>query len=134
MKEIKGWLKVLALVLSGLILLQSCSLYRIPVTLEQAAQEGKPVKIITIDDKTYKYEYIGLGSYKNFERYNIFAKGSKFYGAEEVKGYIVRVPINTDKVEKVWMKKGIPAWVIVAGSLITAGIIIGVIHENTEKD
>jgi hypothetical protein len=35
------WFKTTALFLSGLILFQSCSAYKTPVTLEQAVQEKK---------------------------------------------------------------------------------------------
>jgi hypothetical protein len=37
----KKWFKTTALFLSGLILFQSCSAYKTPVTLEQAVQEKK---------------------------------------------------------------------------------------------
>ena len=58
MKTLKKWLKTIALFLTALILFQSCSVYKTPVTLEQAVLEQKEVKITTASDESVKYKYI----------------------------------------------------------------------------
>ena len=100
MKTLKKGLKTISLFLSGLILFQSCSAYKTPVTLQQAAQEEKAVKIVTVDDDTYNYKYI------------VFEDG-QFYGVKDNPGEDVKFPINKEEVADVLMKnKKIPNWVI----------------------
>ncbi len=119
MKKIKKRLRVIALFLSGLILLQSCSAYKTPITLEQAAQQEKAVKIITVDDDTYKYKYI------------VYEDG-QFYGVKNNPGEVVKFPINSEEVTAVLMKKGLPWWawtLIVIGGLGVIVIIIALVSE-----
>ncbi|MCX2719074.1 hypothetical protein [Lentiprolixibacter aurantiacus] len=92
MKKLKKGLRMVALFLSGLIFLQSCSAYKTPVTLQQAAQEEKAVKIFTVDDDTFKYKYI------------VYEDG-QFYGVKDNPGEDVKFPINTDEVTDVMMEK-----------------------------
>lgn len=120
MKEIKKGLKVIAIFLSGLILLQSCSAYKIPVILQQAAQEEKAVKVITDDDDSYKYKYI------------VYEDG-QFYGVKDNPGEDVKFPINTEEVADVLMKKGLPWWawpLIVIGSMFLIYTVNGLINDD----
>ena len=121
MKKIKKRLKVIALFLSGLILFQSCSTYKTPVTLQQAAQQEQAVKIITIDDDTYKYKYI------------IYEDG-QFFGVKDNPGEEVKFPITLEEVEEVLMKKeGIPWWawpLIVIGGMFLIYTINGLINDD----
>ena len=111
-KKLKKSLKVIALILSALILFQSCATYKTPVTLKQAAQEEKAVKIITVDDDTYKYKYI------------VFEDG-QFFGVKDNPGEDVKFPINADEVYEVFEKKGrFPTWAII---VIAGGVLLGVI-------
>lgn len=48
----KNWSVLLAL----LLLLQSCYVYNQPATVEEAVTENKKVKVITADDKKYKFK------------------------------------------------------------------------------
>ncbi len=111
MKKIKKRLKVIALFLSGLILLQSCSTYKTSITLEQAAQQEKAVKIITVDDDTNKYKYI------------VYEDG-QFYGVKNNPGEDVKFPINAEEVADVLMKKGLPWW---AWTIIGVAIGVGLV-------
>ena len=88
MRKLKKSLKVIALFLSGLILLQSCSTYKSPVTLQQAAEEEKAVKIVTVDDDSYKYKYI------------VYEDGELF-GVKDNPGEDVKFPITVEEVEEV---------------------------------
>ena len=121
MKKLKKSLKVIALFLSALILFQSCAIYRTPVTLEQAAQEEKAVKVITVDDDSYKYKYI---VYENGE----------FFGVKDNPGEDVKFPITVEEVEEVLMKKGFPwwAWVLmIAGGIFLILIFIGIASDGS---
>lgn len=98
MKALKKWLKTIVLFFMALILFQSCATYKTPVTLEQATQEEKAVKIITVDEDTYEYKYI------------VYQDG-QFYGVKDNPGEDVKFPINTEEVANLLMKNGgIPWW------------------------
>ena len=56
-----------------------------PVTLEQAVQDEKSVKIITVTDDSYKYKYI------------VYEDGL-FYGVKDNPGEEVKFPIDADDV------------------------------------
>ncbi len=123
MKKIKKRLRVIALFLSGLILLQSCSAYKTPITLEQAAQQEKAVKIITVDDDTYKYKYI------------VYEDG-QFYGVKDNPGEDVKFPINAEEVADVLMRgEGLPTWAIVVisvvGGMALSLLVLNIIVANS---
>ncbi|WP_445386162.1 hypothetical protein ACT6NV_04985 [Robiginitalea sp. IMCC44478] len=114
MKKLKKRLKAIAVFLSGLILLQSCSSYKTPVTLEQAVQNEKAVKVTTVDEDSQEYKYI------------MYSDG-QFYGVKENPGDDVKFPISTDEVKTVLMKKGLPWWawtLIIVGGIFVIGLII----------
>ena len=111
MKNPKKNLKVVALFLAGLILFQSCSTYKTPITLEQAAQEEKSVKVITVDDDSYKYKYI------------VYEDG-EFFGVKDNPREDVKFPIDTEEVTAVMMKKGLPWWAWTLISVTVIGIVL----------
>ncbi len=112
MKALRKWLKTFALFLTALILFQSCSVYKTPVTLEQAVLGQKEVKITTASDETVKYKYI------------VYEDG-QFYGVKNNPGEEVKFAINVDEVYEVLAKKGgLPTWAIV---LISAGAVIVIV-------
>ena len=120
-KKLKKSLKVIALILSALILFQSCATYKTPVTLKQAAQEEKAVKIITVDDDTYKYKYI------------VYEDG-QFYGVKDNPGEDVKFPIDKEEVANLLMKNGgIPWWawiLMVLGGLFVILLVGSAIDGN----
>jgi hypothetical protein len=110
MKKIKKRLQVIVLFFTTLILFQSCATYKTPVTLEQATQDEKSVKIITVNDDTYKYNYI------------VYEEG-QFYGVKNNPGEDVKFPINSEEVTDVLKKEGgRPTWAIVVISVL--GVIV----------
>ena len=116
MRKLKKSLKIIALFLSGLILMQGCSTYKTPVTLQQAAQQEKAVKIVTIDDDTYKYKYI------------VYEDG-QFYGIKDNPGEAVKFPINSEEVTDVLIKgKTMPDWVLyVLIGVLAVGTILAIV-------
>ena len=119
MKEINNRLKTIALFLSGLILLQSCSVYKTPVSLEEAAEIEQAVKVITVDDDTYKYKYI------------VYEDG-QFFGVKDNPGEDVKFPIATEEVADVLVKNGkIPWWawpLIVIGGVFVISLVIYLVN------
>lgn len=123
MKTIRKWLKTIALFFTALILFQSCATYKTPVTLEQAAQDEKSVKIITVNDDTYKYKYI------------VYEEG-QFYGVKDNPGDDVKFPINAEDVAEVLKKEGgLPTWAIVVisalGGIALFIAILAILYANS---
>ena len=111
MKALKKWLKTIALFFTALILFQSCATYKTPVTLEQAAQDEKAVKIVTVTDDSYKYKYI------------VYEDG-QFYGVKDNPGEDVKFPINAEEVSDVLMKKGgLSTWEWIVIGVVVIGVV-----------
>ena len=111
MKALKKWLKTIALFFTALILFQSCATYKTPVTLEQAAQEEKAVKIVTVTDDSYKYKYI------------VYEDG-QFYGVKDNPGEDIKFPINAEEVSDVLMKKGgLSTWEWIVIGVVVIGVV-----------
>ncbi len=118
MKALRKWLKTFALFLTALILFQSCSVYKTPVTLEQAVLGQKEVKITTASDETVKYKYI------------VYEDG-QFYGVKNNPGEEVKFAINVDEVYEVLAKKGgLPTWVWIIGGVLVITVIILALSVN----
>ncbi|WP_339627928.1 hypothetical protein [uncultured Maribacter sp.] len=109
MKAPKKWLKIISLFFTVLILFQSCATFKTHVTLEQAVQDEKSVKIITVTDDSYKYKYI------------VYEDGL-FYGVKDNPGEDVKFPINADEVAEVLKKEGLSTWAMIA--IIAIPVII----------
>jgi len=61
MKTLKKQFKSVALILSMLILFQGCTVYKsVPISLEQAVQNESKVKVETKDNRTMKFNRIGI--------------------------------------------------------------------------
>ena len=121
MKAPKKWLKTVSLFLTALILFQSCSAYKTPITLEQAALEQKAIKITTASDESVKYKYI------------VYEDG-QFYGVKNNPGEDVKFPIDTEEVANLLMKNGgIPWWawiLMVLGGLFVFLLVGSAIDGN----
>jgi hypothetical protein len=111
----------MVLLLSVMVLLHGCSVYyKKPITLEKAAQEGKPVKVETNYQKTYKFERI---EYKEGKFYGI-----QFYrrnlGIELLEEYITSIKLYNRTMSTI-LSVSIPAfllgWVIIDCSTEEAG-------------
>lgn len=125
MKKLKKRLKVVALFLTGLILLQSCVVYhKTPTTLEQASQLRTKTKITQTDGDTFKFKYI---SYED----------GVYYGVKKKSGELVKTPLDQEYISKVLTKNkststwltvaaiGIPVIVIIVG-IATAGVDVNI--------
>jgi len=84
--------KTIALILSMLILLQGCTVYKsASVSLEQAALVQTKVKLETKSGEKLKFIRIGV-------------ENGNYYGVKKVKGNIVKVPLETNYIKSVKLK------------------------------
>jgi hypothetical protein len=91
MEVLKIRSKIYALLLSVLVLMQSCVVYhKTPTTLEEASIERIKAKITNANGVTHKYQYI-----EN--------KDGVYYGVNKKSGTLVRLPLEEEEVT-VWLK------------------------------
>ena len=68
------------------------------------------MKIVTVDDDTYKYKYI-------------IYEDARFYGVKDNPGEDVKILITVE-VEEVMMKRGLPWWALTfIGKVLAIGIL-----------
>jgi len=89
MKTLKKQIRFIALTLALLVFFQSCKVYHSnSVTLEQASQEFKRVKIQTNWDETLKFRGIKM-------------ENNQFYGVKKVKKELVNMPLDKNNIKSV---------------------------------
>lgn len=89
MRTIKNRIRLISVVLTCLMLFQSCRVYqRKQVSLDKAVAEKKRVKIKTRDGKKLKFKKIVLD-------------GNAYYGLKKVKGKEVRIPLKTNSLKSI---------------------------------
>jgi len=92
MKTLTKKLKIVALFFATLILFQGCTVYKsVPVSIEQAVQNGSKVKVIT-------------KSYEKFKFSKIEIEDGNYYGVKKSKGEMIKTQIDEQNVEKVQLK------------------------------
>jgi len=122
MKAIRGRLKATTLLLTTLILFQSCVVYhKTPTTLEKASQERIKIKITNKEGETFKYKYI------------TFEEG-QFYGVHEPEefGEFVKVPLDSEDIINVRTKnKSASTWVTILVITVPALAIVAIAVINS---
>ena len=89
MKTIKNNLKLIALIMSLIMLFQSCkAYYNDSVTLHQASQEFKRTKIQNKDNGIIKFRGVKM-------------EDNQYYGVNKVKGELVKIPIDENFIKSV---------------------------------
>ena len=92
MKVIKNQIKSIALMLSMLILLQGCTVYKSAnVTLEEAVMSDAKVRIKTNDHQTLKFKKIEV-------------ENENYYGLIYFKNTWVKTELNEDNINKIQLK------------------------------
>lgn len=92
MKTLKTSLKTTALFFIAMTLLQSCIAYQnTPVSLQQAEQSKKRVKLKTSSNQTYDFEQIVL-------------EEEEFYGLKKEKGEITKTAISDAMDNKLFLQ------------------------------
>ncbi len=89
MKTIKKQFKLIALVLSMLILFQGCTVYKsVSISLEKAAQNESKVRVKTKGNERLKFKRIGKD-------------GGQFYGVKKKKGEMTRIPLDSKFIDSI---------------------------------
>lgn len=120
MKAIKTQLKLVAICLSTVIILQGCTVYQsATVSLKEASKSNTKVKVVTLDKKTMKFTRISLED-------NIFY-GTKLNGDE-----ISKTPINETDLKKVHLKDKSKSTLLSIGGgvIIIVGILGLIVHDS----
>ena len=128
MEAIRNRLKTIALVLTALLLFQSCVVYhKTPTTLEKASQERIKTKVINANGETAKYKYI---TYED----------GQFYGINkdfDERGKLVKTPLSEQELEKILIKnKSASNWVTIASIVVSLGaiaLIVGLISYSQSR-
>ncbi len=122
MKTIRIKLKTIAMFFAALILLQGCVVYhKTPVNLEQAANAKQKTKINTIADETVKFKSIEY-------------EDGQFFGLKKENGKIVKVPLDTNEVYKLYLQnKNKSTWatvLLIATPIVAFGILAIIAVQN----
>ena len=110
--------KTLAFFFLITILLQSCVAYQnTPVSLQQAEQSKKQVKVNTVSNQTYHFK-------------QIVSEGNQFYGLKKKKGEVVKIALQDNAYNKVYLhSKRKSTWTTIAA--ISVPVITFVILGST---
>ncbi len=110
MKTLKKQFKSVALILSMLILLQGCTVYKSSsVSLEQAEQNQSKVKVITKNNKKLKFTRIGV-------------EDGSYYGVKKSKTVLIKTPLDRDLIDTINEKNKTLSIVL---SIVMPFVIIG---------
>lgn len=114
MKTLKKQTKSISLILSILILFQSCkSYYANSVSLDKAVKNGKSASIIYNNDKENTLDFD-----------KIVKIDTVYYGIKKYRGEMVKMPIQLENTEEVY--KNPTAFQIILGLVLLGGIIWGI--------
>ena len=92
MEAINKRLKPIALILTALLLFQSCVVYhKTPTTIQQASQEQIRTKIIKTNGEISKYKYIT-------------SEDGTFYGVKLKSGEWIKTPLDQKEIAQVLTK------------------------------
>ena len=84
--------KTLSFLLSLLILLQGCVVYKnTPVGLDEIAREKVMAKVVNRDGEKHKFRYISV-------------KDSEFYGIKKISGKLVNIRLNESEIDAIYPK------------------------------
>jgi hypothetical protein len=116
MRTVGKFIEPIVLFFIIIILFQSCVVYeKSSVSLEWAAKQERKVKVETINNQNYKFNFI------RFEN-------DKFYGIKKVNGEIIKTPLEDDKLNKIHLQNKststIATITTVLGSLILVPVVI----------
>lgn len=92
MNKLKKCLKPISLLLTFVVILQGCTIYKQQnITLESAAIQGAKVKVVTKDNKTQKYLYIT-------------SINDEYYGVIKGKDGLLKIPLQQENIKNINIK------------------------------
>lgn len=114
MKTLKKQIRSIALILSLLILFQSCKTYYAnSVSLEKAVKHGKSANIIYSNDSINPLDFD-----------KIVKIDTVYYGIKKYRGELVKIPIELENTQKIY--KNPSAFTIILGTVFLVGIFWGI--------
>jgi len=124
MKTIKKHLKVFALFISVLILIQSCTIYKsTSVTLEEASKTNNKVRVEKRNGEKVKYSKI------------VVLNDGNFYGVKKEKYLFNNILLDQNDIDKIQLKdKTMSTILSIAIPVTIIGIAIGVFAVAIEND
>ena len=118
MKTIKKQINSIALILSVLILLQGCTVYKsVPVSLEQAANSETKVKVLTNSNEKLIFKRIGV-------------ENGSYYGVKKVKRNMVKIPLDKKMLNKINVKDKTMSIILSVGIPIALLLGAGFVFDN----
>jgi hypothetical protein len=121
MKAIKIHLRIIAISLSMLMLLEGCTVYKsAPVTLDEVSKSNNKVRIKTLNNKSLKFDRI------------VVTTDNKIYGRSINKGEMNITPIDKDNIEKIQIKdKTMSTILSIAIPVIVSVGMLGIIVDQS---
>ena len=120
MKTLKKQFKSVALILSMLILLQGCTVYKsVPVTLEEASKAGTKVNIENKNGENVRFLRV------------IELNDGHYYGVKKANGLVSNIRIDENKIKKVELKDELLSTISSIAIPVIAATIVFVIAANT---
>ena len=117
MKTIQQHFKQGSFMLSLLILIQGCTVYKsAQITLEQAAKEEQKVKVITKNNQKLKFEYIRFDN-------------GQYYGVTRGKNIISQIPLEENMVKEVRLNDKTYTSILVMFVTFT-GLLSLIVHDS----
>ena len=122
MKALKKGLKPIALLLTALMLFQSCVVYhKTPTTIQQASQEQIRTKIIKTNGEKSKYKYI---TYEEGQFLGVIKKSGELDKNPLSEQEITKVLIENKSASK-WATVGVLAYAALGVFAIIKGVEVG---------
>jgi len=120
MKSARKQIRLISVILTSLILFQSCRVYnKEHVTLDKAVEEGKRVKILTKKGIKLKFK-------------KIVHSDGVYYGIKRVKGNEELNPIDPNSVESIRLHNKTMSIIYGTGiGLLISGVVLSVIFITT---
>jgi len=116
MKTLKKQIRTVSLLFVILIIIQSCTAYKIAsVSLDHAAKTQNKVRIKTNSNNTLKFKKV------DFE-------DGKYYGIKKVNGDVVKIPLEEINLSSIQLKDKTSSTILtilaaIPGAILIAGII-----------
>ena len=122
MKVIKLHLKQLATVLSILILMQGCTVYKsASVTLNEAYSSNSKVKVTAFENKILKYK-------------RIRHENNQYYGIQKIQGQEVKSLMENTRIKKIQLKDKLLSIIIPMAIPLLPIIIFGITHDSKKGE
>ncbi len=110
MKTLRKYIETLAMLLSALILFQSCVVYqRTPVTLAQAADANKKAKVEMKSHEKYRFK-------------SIVSENGRFYGLKKTNDDMVKISLEENNILSIRLQDKSTSTLATIGTVIVSAL------------